>query len=252
MDSKDCQLTLNEIYQWFTDTFAFFRRNAATWKNAVRHNLSLHKCFARVEQNVKGAVWTVNDSEFYKRRPQRSSSTKSTKTPKTSLDHTPSKMVKLEPDLGMHAQSASFFSNVALDLLSGGHLMQYAGMSTNLKKETSPTTESSEQRAPSSEDYPMDYDGEDGENRPTSAHSDGEIVTHQTTCATTIIGDTDRLVTSPTSGEFGHQNPLNLLSAAAARASPTRARSEPIPQESLGLEAAEKSDTYLQSADDTE
>lgn len=32
MESPDCQLTLNEIYQWFTDTFAFFRRNAATWK----------------------------------------------------------------------------------------------------------------------------------------------------------------------------------------------------------------------------
>ncbi|XP_023210657.1 forkhead box protein P2-like, partial [Centruroides sculpturatus] len=38
--------------------------------NAVRHNLSLHKCFTRVE-NVKGAVWTVDELEFYKRRPQR-------------------------------------------------------------------------------------------------------------------------------------------------------------------------------------
>merc|ERR1711971_898570 len=46
------------------------RRNAASWKNAVRHNLSLHKCFMRVE-NVKGAVWTVDDEEYYKRRPPR-------------------------------------------------------------------------------------------------------------------------------------------------------------------------------------
>lgn len=81
-ESKDSQLTLNEIYNWFQDTFAYFRRNAATWKvpslashphslspvptrslfqNAVRHNLSLHKCFTRVE-NVKGAVWTVDDN----------------------------------------------------------------------------------------------------------------------------------------------------------------------------------------------
>ncbi len=37
-------------------------------QNAVRHNLSLHKCFMRVE-NVKGAVWTVDELEFYKRRP---------------------------------------------------------------------------------------------------------------------------------------------------------------------------------------
>ena len=88
------QLTLNEIYNWFQANFAFFRRNAATWKvrevgrkeegggrsrldlikyccqNAVRHNLSLHKCFSRVE-NVKGAVWTVDEVEFYRRRHQR-------------------------------------------------------------------------------------------------------------------------------------------------------------------------------------
>ncbi|XP_041449611.1 forkhead box protein P1 isoform X2 [Drosophila obscura] len=73
IDSPDKQLTLNEIYNWFQNTFCYFRRNAATWKNAVRHNLSLHKCFMRVE-NVKGAVWTVDEIEFYKRRPQRTTS----------------------------------------------------------------------------------------------------------------------------------------------------------------------------------
>jgi len=71
-ESRGRQLTLNEIYNWFQANFAFFRRNAATWKNAVRHNLSLHKCFSRVE-NVKGAVWTVDEVEYHRRRPQRSS-----------------------------------------------------------------------------------------------------------------------------------------------------------------------------------
>ncbi|XP_055365441.1 forkhead box protein P1-like isoform X2 [Betta splendens] len=70
MEASDMQLTLNEIYNWFTRTFAYFRRNAATWKNAVRHNLSLHKCFVRVE-NVKGAVWTVDEAEFQRRRSQK-------------------------------------------------------------------------------------------------------------------------------------------------------------------------------------
>lgn len=65
MESPDRQLTLNDIYQWFMSTFAFFRKNLPTWKNAVRHNLSLHKCFTRVE-NVKGAVWTVDDAAFYR------------------------------------------------------------------------------------------------------------------------------------------------------------------------------------------
>lgn len=62
LESADQQLTLNEIYNWFQETFCFFQRNAPTWKNAVRHNLSLHKCFARTE-NIKGAVWTICDSE---------------------------------------------------------------------------------------------------------------------------------------------------------------------------------------------
>ncbi|XP_062997776.1 forkhead box protein P4 isoform X5 [Elgaria multicarinata webbii] len=68
LETPDRQLTLNEIYNWFTRMFAYFRRNTATWKNAVRHNLSLHKCFVRVE-NVKGAVWTVDELEYQKRRP---------------------------------------------------------------------------------------------------------------------------------------------------------------------------------------
>ncbi|XP_068714899.1 uncharacterized protein [Montipora capricornis] len=69
LDAPDQQLTLNEIYSWFVHKFAYFRRNAATWKNAVRHNLSLHKCFVRKE-NVKGAVWIVDEDEYLKRRPQ--------------------------------------------------------------------------------------------------------------------------------------------------------------------------------------
>lgn len=69
IDSPAGQLTLNEIYQWFIHTFAYFRKNLATWKNAVRHNLSLHKCFKRVESS-QGAVWTVNDNEFFQRRLQ--------------------------------------------------------------------------------------------------------------------------------------------------------------------------------------
>lgn len=32
LDSPAKQLTLNEIYLWFMNTFAFFRKNLATWK----------------------------------------------------------------------------------------------------------------------------------------------------------------------------------------------------------------------------
>ncbi|CAI9721851.1 forkhead box protein P2 isoform X1 [Octopus vulgaris] len=85
IESPHRQLTLSEIYQWFANTFAYFRRNEATWKNAVRHNLSLHKCFMRVE-NVKGAVWTVDEVEFYKRRPQKLSGNLSMKSSNINQD----------------------------------------------------------------------------------------------------------------------------------------------------------------------
>lgn len=67
LDSPNGELTLNDIYNWFIKNFAYFRKNTSTWKNAVRHNLSLHKCFVRKE-NFKGAVWTVDDVEFFRRR----------------------------------------------------------------------------------------------------------------------------------------------------------------------------------------
>ncbi|XP_075904102.1 forkhead box protein P1-B isoform X10 [Nelusetta ayraudi] len=67
LDSPEKQLTLNEIYNWFTRMFAYFRRNAATWKGAVRTNLSLHKCFVRVEDDL-GSYWTLDDGEFQRGR----------------------------------------------------------------------------------------------------------------------------------------------------------------------------------------
>lgn len=40
IESPHKQLTLNEIYQWFQNTFAYFRRNEATWK-VQSYNLAL-------------------------------------------------------------------------------------------------------------------------------------------------------------------------------------------------------------------
>ncbi|CAB4057736.1 Forkhead box protein P1-B,Forkhead box protein P4,Forkhead box protein P2,Forkhead box protein P1 [Lepeophtheirus salmonis] len=64
---------------------------STTWKNAVRHNLSLHKCFMRVE-NVKGAVWTVDEVEYHRRRPQRGAAAStggSVRTKSPTFPHSP-------------------------------------------------------------------------------------------------------------------------------------------------------------------
>lgn len=70
LESPEKQRTLNDIYNWFTDMFFYFRYNTATWKYAVRHNLSLHKCFVRVEGG-KGAVWTVDETEYQRKKGQK-------------------------------------------------------------------------------------------------------------------------------------------------------------------------------------
>nr|XP_036860335.1 forkhead box protein P1-like [Manis javanica] len=45
LESPEKQLTLNEIYNWFTRMFAYFRRNAATWKVSLLTGLlSLGSC----------------------------------------------------------------------------------------------------------------------------------------------------------------------------------------------------------------
>ncbi|CAL8369176.1 unnamed protein product [Lota lota] len=70
LESPAKQRSLNEIYTWFSNMFFYFRHNTATWKNAVRHNLSLHTCFVRVEGG-KGAVWTVDEREYQRRKGQK-------------------------------------------------------------------------------------------------------------------------------------------------------------------------------------
>nr|XP_040579400.1 forkhead box protein P2-like isoform X3 [Lepeophtheirus salmonis] len=91
IESPHNRLSLCEIYNWFQNTFAHFNQVSTTWKNAVRHNLSLHKCFMRVE-NVKGAVWTVDEVEYHRRRPQRGAAAStggSVRTKSPTFPHSP-------------------------------------------------------------------------------------------------------------------------------------------------------------------
>ena len=46
---------------------SFFFPFFAHMKNAIRTNLSLHKCFVRYEDDF-GSFWMVDDAEFIKRR----------------------------------------------------------------------------------------------------------------------------------------------------------------------------------------
>ncbi|XP_031423094.1 forkhead box protein P1-B isoform X6 [Clupea harengus] len=112
LESPEMQLTLNEIYNWFTRMFAYFRRNAATWKGAVRTNLSLHKCFVRVEDEY-GSYWTIDDEEFKRgRHVQRG---RRRKCPANeSLDDSPALVKNIQTSLAYGpALSAAFQASMA-------------------------------------------------------------------------------------------------------------------------------------------
>nr|XP_054604542.1 forkhead box protein P1-B isoform X4 [Nothobranchius furzeri] len=114
LESPEKQLTLNEIYNWFTRMFAYFRRNAATWKGAVRTNLSLHKCFMRVEDEF-GSFWTVDDEEFKRgRHVQRGRPRKNAADERFDQLQSPALVKNIQASLGYGpALSAAFQASMA-------------------------------------------------------------------------------------------------------------------------------------------
>ncbi|KAG9275021.1 forkhead box protein N2 [Astyanax mexicanus] len=66
--SPSKSLPVKDIYGWILEHFPYFSSAPTGWKNSVRHNLSLNKCFRKVEKslgkvNGKGSLWCV-DPEY--------------------------------------------------------------------------------------------------------------------------------------------------------------------------------------------
>ncbi|GFT75486.1 forkhead box protein N1 [Nephila pilipes] len=71
-NSKTGSLPVNEIYDFMTENFPYFKTAPNGWKNSVRHNLSLNKCFEKIEKPVgnstqrKGYLWAMNPAKIEK------------------------------------------------------------------------------------------------------------------------------------------------------------------------------------------
>ncbi|XP_057177212.1 forkhead box protein O1-B [Triplophysa rosa] len=84
--SPEKRLTLSQIYEWMVKSVPYFKdkgdsNSSAGWKNSIRHNLSLHSRFVRVqnEGTGKSSWWMLN--------PEGGKSGKSPRRRATSMDN---------------------------------------------------------------------------------------------------------------------------------------------------------------------
>lgn len=90
--SPEKRLTLSQIYSWMVENVPFFKdkgdsNSSAGWKNSIRHNLSLHSKFMRVqnESTGKSSWWVINPDVKHLKTPRRRAATMD--NTKVSLQH---------------------------------------------------------------------------------------------------------------------------------------------------------------------
>ncbi|TDZ18424.1 Forkhead protein sep1 [Colletotrichum orbiculare MAFF 240422] len=107
--SPQRRLTLAQIYKWISDTYSFYKAEESGWQNSIRHNLSLHKAFIKVERPKddpgKGNYWTIaegSEQQFMKDKPTRKTATTAENVPVMSTRMEPPRPVNMpmqEPTL---------------------------------------------------------------------------------------------------------------------------------------------------------
>lgn len=71
-NSRGGSLPVSEIYNFMCKHFPYFKTAPNGWKNSVRHNLSLNKCFEKIEKPAlngaqrKGCLWAMNPAKISK------------------------------------------------------------------------------------------------------------------------------------------------------------------------------------------
>ncbi|XP_061388698.1 serine-rich adhesin for platelets [Musca vetustissima] len=71
-NSRSGSLPVSEIYSFMCEHFPYFKTAPSGWKNSVRHNLSLNKCFEKIEKpptngnQRKGCLWAMNPERIAK------------------------------------------------------------------------------------------------------------------------------------------------------------------------------------------
>ncbi|KAL0570993.1 hypothetical protein V5O48_010961 [Marasmius crinis-equi] len=66
LSSPDHRLTLQEIYDWITIVYPYFKRGETTWMNSIRHVLSTTACFRKVvrDRSLGRTQWAIWDDDL--------------------------------------------------------------------------------------------------------------------------------------------------------------------------------------------
>ncbi|XP_053311803.1 forkhead box protein unc-130-like [Spea bombifrons] len=66
LSSPEKKLQLSDIYQWIMETYPYYHNQDKSWRNSVRHNLSLNECFIKAgrSDNGKGHYWAVHPANL--------------------------------------------------------------------------------------------------------------------------------------------------------------------------------------------
>lgn len=75
------KVLLGDIYNYISDKFPYYRSKDKSWRNSIRHNLSLNECFIKAgrSENGKGNYWAIHpanledfaNGDFRRRRARR-------------------------------------------------------------------------------------------------------------------------------------------------------------------------------------
>lgn len=75
------KMLLSEIYNWISENHSYYKMEERSWRNSIRHNLSLNECFIKSGrcENGKGNYWSIHPAniddfakgDFHRRRARR-------------------------------------------------------------------------------------------------------------------------------------------------------------------------------------
>lgn len=75
------KMILGDIYHYISENFPYYRNKDKSWRNSIRHNLSLNECFIKAgrSENGKGNYWAIHpanvedfaNGDFRRRRARR-------------------------------------------------------------------------------------------------------------------------------------------------------------------------------------